>query len=137
MGFRRGSFENTSITSSVGRAKEHSTIRPDEGVPLRMGAKALDSWANAFGKMAQTASRVKAVQQQNANTQSVCKEAAMNAATELQNYKDMDPSIQNKEELANLEQRANQMNARYRASMTLGVFSNEFDMNKDYAKAGY
>lgn len=137
MGFRRGSFENTSITSSVGRAKEHSTIRPDEGTPLRIGAKALDSWADAFGKMAQTASRAKAVQQQNANTQSVCKEAVMNAATELQNYKDMDPSIQNKQELANLEQRANQMNARYRASMKLGVFSNEFDMNKDYAEAGY
>lgn len=130
MGFRRGSFENTSVVSSVGRAKEHSTIRPDEGTPLRIGAKALDSWANTFGKMAQK-------EENNASLQSVCKEAAMNAATDLQNYKDMDPSIQDKQERANLEMRANQMNARYRASMKRGVFSGEFDMNRDYAEARY
>lgn len=132
MGVKRGSFEGVSLNSAVERAVEHSTIRPDEGTPLRIGAKALDSWADAFGKMAEAASRAKAKEDANAATQATCEGAMNQAASRLREYEAMDPSLQNSEEHGELQQAFDQAIARYRASQTLGVFSDDFDMNRDW-----
>lgn len=132
MGIRRGSFEGVSLSSQVERAVEHSTIRPDEGTPLRTGAKALDSWADAFGKMANLASKVKAKKDANAATQATCETAMDQAASRLREYEAMDPSLQNNEEHSKLQQAFEQSSARYRASKTLGVFSGDFDMDRDW-----
>ncbi len=132
MGIRRGSFEGVSLSSQVERAVEHSTIRPDEGTPLRIGAQALDSWADAFGKMANLATKMKAKKDANAATQATCEDAMNQAASRLREYEAMDPSLQNGEEHGKLQQAFDQASARYRASQTLGVFSGDFDMNRDW-----
>lgn len=132
MGVKRGSFESVSLSSQVERAVEHSTIRPDEGAPLRIGAKALDSWSDAFGKMAKLASKVKAKQGANAGIQGSCETAMDRAASRLREYEAMDPSLQNNEEHSKLQQAFEQASARYRASKTLGVFSGDFDMDRDW-----
>lgn len=135
MGVKRGSFETTQLSSAVARAVEHSTIRPDEGTPLRIGAKALDSWADAFGKMADAASRFKAKSDANKATQDTCKKMYDSALDSLNDYDSLPDNKKNAEQRATLQSAVDQAAARYDASMRLGVFSGDFDMNKDYRKA--
>ena len=135
MGIRRGSFEGVSLSSQVERAVEHSTIRPDEGTPLRTGAKALDSWADAFGKMANLATEVKKKQDANKATQATCKDAMNQAVKDYEDYSARPKNEQDATQLERLRGRAESTSARYDASMRLGVFSGDFDMNRDYRKA--
>ena len=135
MGVKRGSFESVSLSSQVERAVEHSTIRPDEGAPLRIGAKALDSWSDAFGKMANLASKVKAKKDANAATQATCKDAMNQAVKEYEDYSARPKNEQDATQLERLRGRAESTSARYDTSMKLGVFSGNFDMNRDYRKA--
>lgn len=135
MGVKRGSFESVSLSSQVERAVEHSTIRPDEGAPLRIGAKALDSWSDAFGKMANLASKVKAKQDANKATQATCKDAMNQAVKDYEDYSARPKNEQDATQLERLRGRAESTSARYDASMKLGVFSGNFDMNRDYRKA--
>lgn len=130
MGMKRGIFEAVSLSSSEARAVQHSTIRPDEGTPLRIGAKALDAWADAFGKMAEMSSRVKAVKSQNRATQDACWGAKKEALDALNEFDSNPANKNNKEQRAELQAAVDQASARYDASMTLGVFSNAFDMNQ-------
>lgn len=132
MGIRRGSFEGVSLSSQVERAVEHSTIRPDEGTPLRIGAKALDSWADAFGKMANLATKMKAKKDANAGIQNACKSAADAADKEYLDYITQPKETRDAGVEADLKRRMDQADARFRASKTLGVFSGGFDMNRDW-----
>lgn len=135
MGVKRGSFESVQLSSAVAKAVEHSTIRPDEGTPLRIGAKALDSWANAFGEMANLSSKMKAKQDANAATQATCKDAMNQAVKDYEDYSARPKNEQDATQLERLRGRAESTSARYDASMRLGVFSGDFDMNRDYRKA--
>ncbi len=135
MGIRRGSFEGVSLSSQVERAVEHSTIRPDEGTPLRIGAQALDSWADAFGKMANLATKMKAKKDANAATQATCRDMRNDALDALDAYDTLPDNQKNDAQRAKLASAVEQATARYDASMKLGVFSGKFDMSRDYRKA--
>lgn len=132
MGIRRGSFEGVSLSSQVERAVEHSTIRPDEGTPLRIGAQALDSWADAFGKMANLASKMKAKKDANAGIQSACESASREADRAYRDYISQPEETRDSKIEAGLKTSMEQAGARYRASKTLGVFSGDFDMERDW-----
>ena len=135
MGVKRGSFESVSLSSQVERAVEHSTIRPDEGAPLRIGAKALDSWSDAFGKMANLSSKVKEKLDANKATQATCKDAMNLAVKAYEDYSARPKNEQDATQLERLRGGVESTSARYDASMKLGVFSGDFDMNRDYRKA--
>ncbi len=134
MGMRRGSFEGVSLSSQVERTVEHSAIRPDEGTPLRIGAKALDSWADAFGKMANAASKMKAKGDANVATQATCRNMRNEAIDALDAYDTLPDNQKNPTQRAKLESAVEQATARYDASKTLGVFSYTLDMSRDYRR---
>lgn len=134
MGIQRGAFEQTALSGQVARAVEHSTIRPDEGAALRSGAQALNAWSDAFGKMAGLAKKAKAKMDANKATQAACKDAAKAAAKAYEDYEAKPQNEQNAKKLQELKDASTQAEARYNASKTLGVFSYNFDMNKDYVK---
>lgn len=134
MGIQRGAFEQTALSGQVARAVEHSTIRPDEGAALRSGAQALNAWSNTFGKMAELAKKIKAKKDANSATQAACKDAANAAAKAFEDYEAKPQNEQNAEKLQELKDASAQATERYNASKTLGVFSGNFDMNKDYVK---
>lgn len=132
MGIKRGSFEQVELSQQVERAVEHSTIRPDEGETLRAGAGALQSWSDAFGKMADMATKAKGVKDANMATQSACKTAMDSALDTLKDYDAKPDNQKNKEERAKIVDSVSQAESRYNASKSLGVFSGKFDMNRDY-----